>query len=116
MQREELFLTAAQSFFAVVIMSNLSLTLREAGYLFGLFWAQFIVGALVPESMHGIERISVGIFYLVLGVAILARDRRRIPLLMRDAFVASHAELSGKRLQDALGEAEEDHPSPPHVD
>jgi cation:H+ antiporter len=115
-QREELFLTAAQSFFAVAIMSNLSLTLREAGYLFGLFWAQFIVGALVPESMHGIERISVGIFYLVLGVAILARDRRRIPLLMRDAFVASHAELSGKRLQDALGEAEEDHPSPPHVD
>jgi cation:H+ antiporter len=115
-QREELFLTAAQSFFAVAIMSNLSLSLREAGYLFGLFWAQFIVGALVPESMHGIERISVGIFYLVLGVAILARDRRRIPLLVRDAFVASHAELSGKRLQDALGEAEEDHPSPPHVD
>jgi cation:H+ antiporter len=114
-QREELFLTAAQSFFAVAIMSNLSLTLREAGYLFGLFWAQFIVGALVPESMHGIERISVGIFYLVLGVGILARDRRRIPLLVRDAFVASHAELSGKRLQDALGEAEEDHPSPPHV-
>jgi cation:H+ antiporter len=115
-QREELFLTAAQSFFAVAIMSNLSLSLREAGYLFGLFWAQFIVGALVPESMHGIERISVGIFYLVLGVGILARDRRRIPLLVRDAFVASHAELSGKRLQDALGEAEEDHPSPPHVD
>ena len=115
-QREELFLTAAQSFFAVAIMSNLSLTLREAGYLFGLFWAQFIVGALVPESLHGIERISVGILYLVLGVGVLARDRKRMPLLMRDAFVASHAELSGERLQDALGEAEEDHPSPPHVD
>jgi cation:H+ antiporter len=115
-QREELFLTAAQSFFAVAIMSNLSLTLREAGYLFGLFWAQFIVGALVPESLHGIERISVGILYLVLGVGVLARDRKRMPLLMRDAFVASHAELSGERLQDALREAEEDHPSPPHVD
>jgi cation:H+ antiporter len=113
-QREELFLTAAQSFFAVAIMSNLSLTLREAGALFGLFWAQFVVGALVPESLHGIERVAVGVLYLVLGVAILARDRRRIPLLVRDAFVASHAELSGKRLQDALGEAEEDHPSPPH--
>jgi cation:H+ antiporter len=112
-QREELFLTAAQSFFAVAIMSNLSLSLREAGYLFGLFWAQFIVGALVPESLHGIERISVGVLYLVLGIGVLARDRRRFPLLIRDAFVASHAELSGKRLQDALGEAEEDHPSPP---
>ena len=67
-QREELFLTAAQSFFAVAILSNLSLSLREAGYLFGLFWAQFIVGAIVPESMHAAERIGVGILYLVLGV------------------------------------------------
>jgi len=115
-QREELFLTAAQSFFAVAIMSNLSLSLREAGYLFGLFWAQFIVGALVPESAHGIERIAVGILYLVLGVGILARDRRRIPLLVRDAFVVSPAELSAERLQDALRQAEEDRPSPPHVD
>lgn len=113
-QREELFLTAAQSFFAVAIMSNLSLSLREAGSLFALFWAQFVVGALVPESLHGIERVSVGILYLVLGIAILARDRGRIPLLIRDAFTAPHAELSGKRLQDALREAEEDHPSPPH--
>ena len=43
-QREELFLTAAQSFFAVAVISNLSMSLREAGFLFGLFWAQFILG------------------------------------------------------------------------
>ncbi len=115
-QREELFLTAAQSFFAVAIMSNLSLSLREAGYLFGLFWAQFIVGALVPESLHAAERIGVGVLYLLLGLIFILRDRRRVPLLIRDAFVASHAELSGERLQDALEHAEEDHPSPPHED
>jgi cation:H+ antiporter len=115
-QREELFLTAAQSFFAVAILSNLSLSLREAGYLFGLFWAQFIVGALVPESLHAAERIGVGVIYLLLGLFFILRDRRRVPLLLRDAFVASHAELSEERLQDALGEAEEDHPSPPHDD
>ena len=115
-QREELFLTAAQSFFAVAIMSNLSLSLREAGYLFGLFWAQFIVGALVPESLHAAERIGVGILYLALGLIFILRDRRRVPLLIRDAFVASHAELSAERLQDALREAEEVHPSPPHDD
>ena len=115
-QREELFLTAAQSFFAVAIMSNLSLSLREAGYLFGLFWAQFIVGALVPESLHAAERIGVGILYLVLGLIFILRDRRRVPLLIRDAFVASHAELSRERLQDALGELEKGHPSPPHTD
>ncbi len=47
-QREELFLTAAQSFFALAILSNLSMSVREAWFLFALFWAQFIVGALVP--------------------------------------------------------------------
>ena len=115
-QREELFLTAAQSFFAVAILSNLKLSLREAGYLFGLFWAQFIVGALVPESMHKAERIGVGILYLLLGVGYLVRDRRRMPQLVRDAFVASYAELGEERLQDALEEAEEEHPSLPHED
>jgi cation:H+ antiporter len=115
-QREELFLTAAQSFFAVAIMSNLSLSLREAGYLFGLFWAQFIVGAVVPESMHAAERIGVGILYLVLGVAILIRDRRRIPLLAHDAFRATYEELGEERLQDALSEAEQQHPSALHTE
>jgi cation:H+ antiporter len=113
-QREELFLTAAQSFFAVAILSNLSLSLREAGYLFGLFWAQFIVGALVPESMHAAERVGVGVLYLVLGVGYLLRGRRRMRLLVRDAFVASYAELGEERLQDALEEAEEERPSLPH--
>ena len=43
-QREELFLTAAQSFYAVAVISNLSMSLREAGILFGLFWFQFLLG------------------------------------------------------------------------
>ncbi|MGH2679039.1 MAG: sodium:proton exchanger [Actinomycetota bacterium] len=114
-QREELFLTAAQSFFAVAIMSNLSLSLKEAGYLFGLFWAQFIVGALVPESLHAAERIGIGILYLLLGFVFILRDRRRVPQLIRDAFVSSYAELGEERLQDALREAETERPSPPHV-
>jgi cation:H+ antiporter len=113
-QREELFLTAAQSFFAVAIMSNLTLSLREAGYLFGLFWAQFIVGALVPESWHAAERIGVGVLYLALGLGAILRDRRRVPRLVRDAFRASYAELGEARLQDALGGAEQQHPSPAH--
>jgi cation:H+ antiporter len=112
-QREELFLTAAQSFFAVAIMSNLRLTLREAGYLFGLFWAQFLIGALVPESLHGTERVTVSVVYLLLGLWIMLRDRRRIPTLVRDAFRVSHAELGAQLVQDDLRQAEEAHPSPP---
>ena len=66
-QREELFLTAAQSFFAIAILINLRMSLREAGFLFGLFWLQFLLGGLVPEHLHGIERVAVGVVYMILG-------------------------------------------------
>jgi cation:H+ antiporter len=99
-QREELFLTAAQSFFAVAILSNLSISMREAGWLFGLFWAQFIVGAIVPESLHAAERIGVGIVYLLLGLRLFVRDRVRLPALFRDGFRAPYSEL-GERGDDA---------------
>jgi len=92
-QREELLLTAAQSAFAVMILANLSISVREALALFGLFWAQFIIGALVPSSAHGAERIVMSVVYLTLAAGIVVRDRRRLPGLMRDGFFASHAEL-----------------------
>ena len=79
MQREELFLTAAQSFFAVAVISSLSMSLREAGFLFGLFWIQFILGAIVPESMQAVERIGVGIVYLVLGTWVFVARSRPAP-------------------------------------
>jgi cation:H+ antiporter len=96
-QREELFLTAAQSFFAVAILANLSISVREAWFLFGLFWAQFLVGAIVPESWHAAELIGVGIVYLVLGLRLILRDRARMPTLLRDGFRTPHAELHAAR-------------------
>jgi cation:H+ antiporter len=92
-QREEVFLTAAQSFFAIAILASLTMSLREAGFLFSLFWAQFILGAVVPESMRGIERIGVGIVYLALGLWVLFGDRRRVPALLRDGFRSSYSGL-----------------------
>ncbi|MGZ5128190.1 MAG: sodium:proton exchanger [Actinomycetota bacterium] len=100
MQREELFLTAAQSFFAVAVISSLSMSLREAGFLFGLFWIQFILGAIVPESMQAVERIGVGIVYLVLGTWVFVGDRGRLRHLFRDGFRASYDELAGERAVD----------------
>ena len=105
LQREELFLTAAQSFFAVAVISSLSMSLREAGFLFGLFWIQFLLGALVPESMQAIERVGVGIVYLVLGTWIFVGDRGRLRHLFHDGFVASYDELSGERTADDRADA-----------
>jgi cation:H+ antiporter len=95
-QREELFLTAAQSVFAVAILANLSMSLREAAMLFALFWAQFVVGAVVPQSWHGTELVAVGIVYLVLAAGYFVGHRRAMPTLLRDGIRTPYAQLTGE--------------------
>lgn len=93
-QREELLLTAAQSFFAIAVLASLSISTREAALLFGLFWAQFLIGAAVPESLADVERIGVSLAYLALGLGIFASQRRLFLPLIRDGFLAPYARLN----------------------
>ena len=86
--------TAAQSFFAVAVLVTLSISVREAWLLFALFWAQFIIGGLAPESIAGLERIVVGGVYIVLGLVIFTRQRGLIRPLIRDGFKTSYRDLS----------------------
>jgi cation:H+ antiporter len=95
-QREELFLTAAQSVFAVAVLMNRSLNVREAFTLMGLFLGQFMLGAVLPEDIRAVERIGVGILYLVLSVGLLYNQRRNIRPLAHDGFRASVSELVGE--------------------
>lgn len=95
-QREELFLTAAQSIFAVAVLANLSISMREAGMLFGLFWAQFVLGAVVPDSWHGAELVVVGIVYLALAAVFIFRQRHDVPKLLRDGLRTNYAELTSQ--------------------
>jgi cation:H+ antiporter len=92
-QREELLLTAAQSVFAVAILVSLSISQWEALALFGLFWAQFILGAMVPEEWHGAERIGVSIVYLTIAAWIIVREMNSVKTLIRDGFRTSHQAL-----------------------
>ncbi|HZD18092.1 MAG TPA: sodium:proton exchanger [Actinomycetota bacterium] len=103
-QREELLLTAAQSFFALAVLVTLSISTREALLLFGLFWAQFIIGALVPASAAGVERITVSVAYLVLGLAIFLRDRRLILPLLRDGFRTPYRHLVVEPGREIVGQ------------
>jgi cation:H+ antiporter len=93
-QREELFLTAAQSLFAVVTLINLSMSLREAAALFVLFWAQFLTGAVVPEDWHGVELMLFGLAYLALAAHGLVGSRKEVPRLLHDGFRAKYSELA----------------------
>jgi cation:H+ antiporter len=92
-QREEILLTAAQTVFAVALLVNLSISLREAFALFGLFWAQFILGAVVPPSAKGVELLILSAVYLLLGLWLLIRKRGDFRRLLRDGFRTPYAEL-----------------------
>lgn len=93
-QREELLLTAAQSAFAVAILVNLSMGIREAGALFGLFMLQFVAGAVGPESIHDEVIFGTAATYLLLAAYLFIRSRRTVPVLLRDGFRTSYAEMS----------------------
>jgi cation:H+ antiporter len=92
-QRQEVLLTAAQTVFAVALLVNLSISLREAFALFGLFWAQFILGAIVPASAKGTELLVLSAVYIVLGVWLLARKHSAFRHLLRDGFRTPYSEL-----------------------
>ncbi|HEX2701451.1 MAG TPA: hypothetical protein VHM89_14725 [Acidimicrobiales bacterium] len=95
-QREELFLTASQSAFAVSILVNLSMSLKEAGLLFVLFMVQFVAGAVGPQSIHDEVRIATGVVYLGLAAALLFRSRKQVPVLLNDGFRTSYAVMSAE--------------------
>src|ERR1051325_7677681 len=69
-QVEELLLTAAQSVFAVAVLSNLSLSLKEAVLLFVLFAAQL----LIPDPRF---RYYFAFLYIVLAVGLLVINGER---------------------------------------
>ncbi len=64
-QREEIFLTSAQSLFALVVIANFELTLGEAFVLFALFVPQFFI-------THVAARFAEAGIYLVLSVVWVA--------------------------------------------
>ena len=92
-QREELFLTAAQSAFGVAVLANRSISVKEAWALLGLFLSQFVLGAVLPEGVRELERIVVGIVYMILAAGMIYRQRRAVGPLLRDGFRTPVAEL-----------------------
>ena len=45
------------------------------------------------SNSHGVERVVVAVVYLALGSAIIVKDRRRIPRLVRDGLRTPYREL-----------------------
>jgi len=96
-QREELLLTAAQSVFGLAVLANRSISVREAGALFGLFWFQFLLGAVLPASAHGAELVVVSVIYFCLAVVMMVRNRRHLGSLMSDGLRTPYSQLVASR-------------------
>jgi cation:H+ antiporter len=92
-QREELFVTAAQSAFAVAVLANLNISVKEAVWMLGLFLVQLVTKFPLFESIHTESRVTVGIVYLVLAAGMVVRQRRAFGPLVNDGFRAPPAEL-----------------------
>lgn len=86
-QVEEILLTAAQSLFAVAVLSNMRLSIAEATALFVLF-----AGQLFSPGQDVRHYFSIG--YVVLGVGILFLRRKRMRQFLHDGLFADHRTLS----------------------
>ncbi|MBK6560056.1 MAG: sodium:calcium antiporter [Dehalococcoidia bacterium] len=78
-QREEIFLTAAQSAFAIAVFMNLRMGKLEAIGLFVLFATQLFI------TNEGVRAIYA-VLYTVLCVVLLFISRKEIPHTVRDAI------------------------------
>ena len=88
-QRLDLLLTSAQSLFAVAVIANLHMSLREAGLVFGLFAIQLVLSGF--ERIADETQIVITVIYLVLAVGLLVRNRASLPTLIRTLRKASPA-------------------------
>jgi cation:H+ antiporter len=92
-QREELFVTAAQSAFAVAVLANRRISVREAGILLGVWLAQLFTKLPLFASIHDEARIGIGVLYLVMALVIVWRQRAHLRPLLHDGLVVPVATL-----------------------
>ena len=84
LQRAEVFITAAQSAFGVMLIIDRRLTARAGFALLGLFLAQLLTQFFFQDN--NLPRIIFGIVYLALTALMLPSHWRTIPPTLREAF------------------------------
>jgi len=94
-QAAEIWITAAQSYFALAILVNFEISIREAIVLFGLFISQVLVEFALIRDLVALPfdsyELLVGytVMYMVIGAALIAGRRRALGQLFGlagDAF------------------------------
>ncbi|PSP84343.1 sodium:calcium antiporter [Halobacteriales archaeon QS_1_68_17] len=100
-QSLEIWLTAAQSYFALAILVNFSISVREALALLVLFLSQVFIEFLIlrvltlpnPEALSHQSLLAFTVLYLLLGTALFVSRRRAVGELL---------ELTGATAREAF--------------
>lgn len=97
-QRDELWVTATQSVFAVAIIASRSVSRREALAMLTLFIIQLLESwlaevGIISHSLAGGVRIGIGVMFLVAAVFVLRNDFKVFGRVLRDGFRAPWDEL-----------------------
>ena len=85
-QREELLLTAAQSFFALVLVLEGRLGVGGAVSLLTLFLAQFGLSWALPAPLAGPARLTFAGIYILAGLGLLAMRRAALVAVVRSSL------------------------------
>lgn len=101
-QRDELWVTATQSVFAVAIIASRSISRTEALGMLGLFVVQLAESWLaevgvISEGIAAGARIGVGVMFLGAAAWVLRRDFRVFTRALRDGFRTPWSELESRR-------------------
>ncbi len=84
LQKAEVFITAAQSAFGVMLIIDRRLTARAGFVLLGLFLAQLLTQFFLQDN--NLPRIIFGLVYLALTALMVTQRWRSIPPVLREAF------------------------------
>ena len=102
-QSAEIFITAAQSAFGVMLIIDRRLTARAGFALLGLFLAQLMTQFFFQDN--NTLRVAFGVVYLALTALMLTRHWRSIGPVLREAF---------RVREEAAGEPSAAGAAPPH--
>jgi cation:H+ antiporter len=95
-QQVELFLTAAQSIFAVSLLIDLRLGVREALLILVLFLGDFATSLTLSEGLRALAQYGFAGLYLLLAAIRIVASRKRLPALLRDGLLISPMVLAAR--------------------
>jgi cation:H+ antiporter len=94
-QREALFITAAQSIFALSLLADRRLTFKDAVTLLLLFTVDLVTSVVFPPELRTWSRLGLGAVYLALAIPVLIGRRRTVKETVRTGLWTKTADLTG---------------------